>query len=72
MPRPHRRFPLHSAHIARTDARGIVFLRLYENSKRAIPAPVVFEITNPEELRTLIWGLAKALAQMTTITEKED
>jgi hypothetical protein len=35
-------------------------------------APTMLHIYNPEELRTLICGLAKALAQMTTITTKEN
>lgn len=34
-------------------------------------APVMLHIYNPDELRTLICGLAKALAQMTTITEED-
>ena len=39
------------------------------SSKRGNIAPIVLHFHNPNELRTLICGLAKALAQMTTKEE---
>lgn len=52
-------------------AHPVAHVWLYSKHPASV-APIVLDFNQPEELRTLICGLAKALAQMTTITEKED
>jgi|SoiMethySBSTD1v2_1073268.scaffolds.fasta_scaffold168099_10 hypothetical protein len=46
-----------------------VYVNLYSKS-HSKTAPIFLCFHTPEELRTLICGLAKALAQMTTIAEE--
>ena len=71
----NRWFQLREAHIScYHDLRGEegygVSVGLFSKTRGDMP-PIMLRITNPEELRTLICGLAKALAQMTAITEED-
>ena len=60
----NRWFQLRSAEIMLTQYEPGVMLDIF-SSKRGKMAPIILHFHNPEELRTLICGLAKALAQMT-------
>jgi len=59
-------FQLRTAELSHWQHDGSSCAYFYSSKSGNMP-PIVLHFHNPEELRTLICGLAKALAQMTTV-----